>query len=194
MGLLVTFSWIPCRSRTWKHWAKRQETKGVCSQFSISISRTRPSPSPIIIGKSSSYRWLFMYHFQEQYTFTIRKTRGLQNIRTDDYQPVDPSPSSKATIRPGPIEHGTPLLPYVPRYPPPPPASCWIPLIPFHFETPKIIQIWYQDCYTPMWSKSVVMLLLRFTCVPCTHNSLKCKCVTILLECCMLYSVSWSDE
>ncbi|NP_001142708.2 uncharacterized protein LOC103632076 [Zea mays] len=61
---------------------------------------------------------------KERYTFTIRKTRGLENVRTDDYQPVDPSPSSKATIRPGPIEHGAPLLPYVPRYPPPPPASC----------------------------------------------------------------------
>lgn len=61
---------------------------------------------------------------KERYTFTISKTRGLENIRTDDYQPVDPSPSSKATVRPGPIEHGTPLLPYVPQYPPPPPASC----------------------------------------------------------------------
>ncbi|XP_062210287.1 uncharacterized protein LOC133911860 [Phragmites australis] len=58
---------------------------------------------------------------KERYTSTIRKTRGLENIRTDDYQPVDPSPSTKATIRAGPIEHGTPILPYVPRYPPPPP-------------------------------------------------------------------------
>lgn len=56
---------------------------------------------------------------KERYSFTIRKTRELENIRTDDYQPMDPSPSSKATIRPGPIEHGTPILPYVPRYPPP---------------------------------------------------------------------------
>ncbi|CAN6296072.1 unnamed protein product [Urochloa humidicola] len=57
---------------------------------------------------------------KERYTFTTRKTRGLENIRTDDYQPVDPSPSTKANIRPGPIEHGAPILPYVPRYPPPP--------------------------------------------------------------------------
>ncbi|OEL32900.1 hypothetical protein BAE44_0006086 [Dichanthelium oligosanthes] len=57
---------------------------------------------------------------KERYTFTIRKTRELENIRTDDYQPVDPSPSSKATVRPGPIENGTPILPYVPRYPRPP--------------------------------------------------------------------------
>ncbi|CAL4913174.1 unnamed protein product [Urochloa decumbens] len=57
---------------------------------------------------------------KEPYTFIARKIRGLENVRTDDYQPVDPSPSSKSSIRPGPIEHGTPLLPYIPRYPPPP--------------------------------------------------------------------------
>ncbi|WVZ55908.1 hypothetical protein U9M48_006509 [Paspalum notatum var. saurae] len=57
---------------------------------------------------------------KEPYTFTVQKTRGLENNRMDDYQPVDPSPSSKATIRPGPIEHDTPILPYVPQYPPPP--------------------------------------------------------------------------
>uniref|UniRef100_A0A8R7UAY2 Uncharacterized protein n=1 Tax=Triticum urartu TaxID=4572 RepID=A0A8R7UAY2_TRIUA len=51
---------------------------------------------------------------------TNRKTRDLQDVKADDYQPIDPSPSSKASIRPAPIEHGTPLLPYVPRYPPPP--------------------------------------------------------------------------
>ncbi|KAL6645614.1 hypothetical protein ACP70R_017222 [Stipagrostis hirtigluma subsp. patula] len=57
---------------------------------------------------------------KDQYTFPIRKIRGLENIRTDDYQPVDPSPSTKAAIRAGPIEHGTPILPYIPQYPPPP--------------------------------------------------------------------------
>lgn len=83
-----------------------------------------------------------MYHFQERYTFTIRKTRGLENVRTDDYQPVDPSPSSKATIRPGPIEHGAPLLPYVPRYPPPPPpASCWIPFQAFTWIHLVVVKI-----------------------------------------------------
>uniref|UniRef100_A0A0E0CWY1 Uncharacterized protein n=1 Tax=Oryza meridionalis TaxID=40149 RepID=A0A0E0CWY1_9ORYZ len=51
---------------------------------------------------------------------TSRKTRALENVMIDDYRPVDPSPSSKATIGAGPIEHGTPLLPYVPRPKPPP--------------------------------------------------------------------------
>ncbi|KAG8073948.1 hypothetical protein GUJ93_ZPchr0006g45023 [Zizania palustris] len=57
---------------------------------------------------------------EKRLCFTNRKRRALENVRIDDYQPVDPSPSSKASIGAGPIEHGTPLLPYVPRVTPPP--------------------------------------------------------------------------
>ncbi|KAL3514388.1 hypothetical protein ACH5RR_027105 [Cinchona calisaya] len=38
----------------------------------------------------------------------------------EDYRPIDPVPSSKASIRPGPIQHGTPLMPYIPKSSPPP--------------------------------------------------------------------------
>ncbi|EOA21894.1 hypothetical protein CARUB_v10002375mg [Capsella rubella] len=42
----------------------------------------------------------------------------------EDYNfPVDPSPTTKASIKPGPIEHGSPLNPYIPKPPsssPPP--------------------------------------------------------------------------
>ncbi|RDY05876.1 hypothetical protein CR513_10231, partial [Mucuna pruriens] len=39
----------------------------------------------------------------------------------NDYDPIDPVPkSSKASINPGPIEHGTPLNPYIIPKPPPP--------------------------------------------------------------------------
>ncbi|KAL8172030.1 hypothetical protein V2J09_023834 [Rumex salicifolius] len=64
----------------------------------------------------------------------IKQTRGSSNGNTarklvkefgdvglDDYGPVDPSPSSKK-LRPGPIQHGTPLIPYIPRPSPPPPS------------------------------------------------------------------------
>ncbi|KAI3726626.1 hypothetical protein L1987_66424 [Smallanthus sonchifolius] len=45
------------------------------------------------------------------------------NIGVFDYLPTDPVPSSKATsIRPGPIEHGTPLMPYIPKPTPPSPG------------------------------------------------------------------------
>ncbi|KAL8230955.1 hypothetical protein R6Q57_000733 [Mikania cordata] len=45
------------------------------------------------------------------------------NTSVDDYLPDDPVPSSKAaSIRPGPIEHGTPLMPYIPKPAPPSPG------------------------------------------------------------------------
>lgn len=36
----------------------------------------------------------------------------------EDYPPFDPVPSSKA-VKNGPIEHGAPLMPYIPRPTPP---------------------------------------------------------------------------
>ncbi|PWA92675.1 hypothetical protein CTI12_AA052430 [Artemisia annua] len=47
---------------------------------------------------------------------------GNGNIDEDDYLPNDPAPSSKASIRPGPIEHGAPLMPYIPKPAPPSPG------------------------------------------------------------------------
>ncbi|CAN8257394.1 unnamed protein product, partial [Cochlearia groenlandica] len=45
----------------------------------------------------------------------------------EDYNfPVDPTPTTKASIRPGPIEHGNPLNPYIPK--PPSPYSSPPPL------------------------------------------------------------------
>ncbi|KAK4274637.1 hypothetical protein QN277_017831 [Acacia crassicarpa] len=49
------------------------------------------------------------------------KMDGIGDVTLDDYQPVDPVPSSKATVKPGPIEHGAPLIPFIPK-PSPPPA------------------------------------------------------------------------
>ncbi|XP_010688413.2 uncharacterized protein LOC104902355 isoform X1 [Beta vulgaris subsp. vulgaris] len=43
------------------------------------------------------------------------------DVSLEDYRPFDPSPSSKASIRPGPIEHGTPIIPYIPNPKPAPP-------------------------------------------------------------------------
>ncbi|XP_022155067.1 uncharacterized protein LOC111021399 isoform X2 [Momordica charantia] len=41
------------------------------------------------------------------------------DLNLDDYHPIDPVPSSKTSVKPGPIEHGTPLLPHIPNPPPP---------------------------------------------------------------------------
>ncbi|CAL1395893.1 unnamed protein product [Linum trigynum] len=43
------------------------------------------------------------------------------DVGLQDYRPIDPVPSSKAAVKPGPIEHGTPLNPFIPRSPPPAP-------------------------------------------------------------------------
>ncbi|KAJ7958243.1 Sulfhydryl oxidase [Quillaja saponaria] len=50
----------------------------------------------------------------------IDKKRGdIGDVNLDDYQPIDPVPSSKASVKPGPIEHGTPLMPFIPKPSPP---------------------------------------------------------------------------
>ncbi|KAI4316632.1 hypothetical protein L6164_024596 [Bauhinia variegata] len=50
---------------------------------------------------------------------TSNKRGDLGDVSLDDYRPIDPVPSSKA-LKPGPIEHGTPLNPFIPRPSPPP--------------------------------------------------------------------------
>ncbi|PIN12404.1 hypothetical protein CDL12_14980 [Handroanthus impetiginosus] len=42
------------------------------------------------------------------------------HVNLQDYRPINPVPSSKASIRPKPVQHGTPLMPYVPKPSPPP--------------------------------------------------------------------------
>lgn len=48
-----------------------------------------------------------------------KKRHAGGNVNLDDYHPIDPVPSSKTSIKPGPIQHGTPLNPYIPRPSPP---------------------------------------------------------------------------
>ncbi|KAM5565824.1 hypothetical protein ABKV19_019717 [Rosa sericea] len=50
--------------------------------------------------------------------------RHIGNADLDDYRPIDPSPSSKASIKPGPIEHSAPIIPYIPNPKPSPPRSA----------------------------------------------------------------------
>ncbi|KAJ4836576.1 hypothetical protein Tsubulata_039785 [Turnera subulata] len=44
------------------------------------------------------------------------------DMNLEDYRPIDPVPSSKASIKPGPIQHGTPLNPFIPKPAPPSPV------------------------------------------------------------------------
>ncbi|KAL4604209.1 hypothetical protein ACB092_10G176600 [Castanea dentata] len=56
------------------------------------------------------------------YNFGTDKKSQVGNVNLDDYHPIDPVPSSKTSIRPGPIQHGTPIIPYIPRPSPPAPS------------------------------------------------------------------------
>ncbi|TKY57880.1 hypothetical protein E2542_SST14934 [Spatholobus suberectus] len=51
----------------------------------------------------------------------INSKGGIGQVTLNDYNPIDPVPSSsKASLNPGPIEHGTPLNPYIIPKPSPP--------------------------------------------------------------------------
>ncbi|KAG6631344.1 hypothetical protein CIPAW_13G085100, partial [Carya illinoinensis] len=48
-----------------------------------------------------------------------KKHCQIGDVNLDDYHPIDPVSSSKASFKPGPIEHKTPLMPHIPRPSPP---------------------------------------------------------------------------
>ncbi|XP_057973417.1 uncharacterized protein LOC131161587 [Malania oleifera] len=54
----------------------------------------------------------------KEHTPTVKKSNA-GTVNLEDYLPIDPVPSSKASLRPGPIQHGTPLKPYIPQHSPP---------------------------------------------------------------------------
>ncbi|KAJ7961717.1 putative Glycosyl hydrolase family 35 protein [Quillaja saponaria] len=41
------------------------------------------------------------------------------NLNLDDYRPLNPVPNIRPSVRPKPIQHGTPLMPIIPKPPPP---------------------------------------------------------------------------
>ncbi|KAK6938593.1 hypothetical protein RJ641_032101 [Dillenia turbinata] len=57
---------------------------------------------------------------KEDYNLSADKKGNAGHVNLEDYHPIDPAPSSKAAINPGPIQHGTPLMPYIPKPSPPP--------------------------------------------------------------------------
>ncbi|XP_021903357.1 uncharacterized protein LOC110818707 [Carica papaya] len=51
---------------------------------------------------------------------TYKKNNPADKLDLEDYHPIDPTPTTKTSVRPGPIEHGSPLIPYIPKPSPPP--------------------------------------------------------------------------
>ncbi|KAK9102704.1 hypothetical protein Sjap_019958 [Stephania japonica] len=59
---------------------------------------------------------------QEERSYIVaneKQTKGIVGMILEDYHPIDPAPRSGASIRTGPIEHGSPVNPYIPKPPPP---------------------------------------------------------------------------
>ena len=68
---------------------------------------------------------LFFLHKLQETSYKPNKKENRQEatINLEDYHPIDPVPSSKASVKPGPIEHGTPIIPYIPKPSPPEPPK-----------------------------------------------------------------------
>ncbi|XP_021743018.1 uncharacterized protein LOC110709112 isoform X2 [Chenopodium quinoa] len=61
----------------------------------------------------------------KEISYSFKFAQGISDgdVSLEDYRPVDPSPSrSKASVKHGPIQHGAPSHPYIPKPKPPPPA------------------------------------------------------------------------
>ncbi|CAK8544706.1 unnamed protein product [Lathyrus sativus] len=89
--------------------------------FSFSGTITNPSWFPDLVGTKCA----------DETTpgAVIRKLK--ENVKSctgyrvslEDYNPVDPiSGGDQKDVKPEPIEHGTPLMPFIPKSPPPKPA------------------------------------------------------------------------
>ncbi|KAK6802815.1 hypothetical protein RDI58_000598 [Solanum bulbocastanum] len=52
--------------------------------------------------------------------YGARRFDDAGKMNLEDYRPIDPVPSSKASVRPG---LRTPLMPYIPKQPSPPPPT-----------------------------------------------------------------------
>ncbi|XP_057469628.1 uncharacterized protein LOC130758690 [Actinidia eriantha] len=82
-------------------------------------------------GRTSSVTGMTLTHYGDGMSVVARNRKLKENgfsssiksdvgsVNLEDYHPIDPVPSSKASIRPGPIQHGTPLMPYIPKPSPP---------------------------------------------------------------------------
>ncbi|XP_043713775.1 uncharacterized protein LOC122662257 [Telopea speciosissima] len=57
-------------------------------------------------------------------THTEKMKIDVGNVNLEDYHLIDPAPSAKA-IKSGPIQHGTPLMPYIPNPGPPSPPQLY---------------------------------------------------------------------
>ncbi|XP_021732942.1 uncharacterized protein LOC110699722 isoform X2 [Chenopodium quinoa] len=81
------------------------------------------SSSGVMLGDTNTVTTTIRSRYLKENRFGFIFAQGNSNgdVNLEDYGPVDPSPS-QASIDHGPIEHGSPSHPYIPKPKPPPPA------------------------------------------------------------------------
>ncbi|KAK1366907.1 Unconventional myosin-VIIb like [Heracleum sosnowskyi] len=83
-----------------------------CAPKSTGVASTEDEKDTVVAVTSRKLKYL-------DYS-QVSGNSNAGSISPQDYGPVDPVPSSKASIQAGPIQHGTPLMPYIPPSPPAP--------------------------------------------------------------------------
>ncbi|KAL3617901.1 hypothetical protein CASFOL_038222 [Castilleja foliolosa] len=87
-----------------------------CMYFGYSSKGLNPGVGSI---ENNDVTWIFKSRKLKEFVGPNED----EHVHLEDYRRIDPAPSSKAWIRPGPIQHGTPLQPFIPKTSPPPPGS-----------------------------------------------------------------------
>lgn len=132
MNILVSFSGLGFRKKGHfediLRFSDIMKVSGLCTLFLMVVaaftffsfkSTTAPPWFPDFVGTrcgDKSTPIAVSRKLKENFHSIKRKL----DVGLDDYGPIDPSPDSGAkNVNPGPIEHGTPLNPYIPKPPPP---------------------------------------------------------------------------
>ncbi|KAK1560700.1 hypothetical protein Q3G72_029852 [Acer saccharum] len=98
---------------------KKKEEEERESKKSTQLPPPPPSEKPEP-GDWERMRTILAANYQLLLLYEGRNTPRKNNkgsVNLDDYRPNDPVPGSSA-VTSGPIEHGTPLMPYIPKRPP----------------------------------------------------------------------------
>jgi hypothetical protein len=76
-----------------------------------------------VCNRVVSYKCLIPLNFQEN-VHRIKSNEKVDindEITLDDYNLIDPSPGATKNLHPGEFQHETPLIPFIPKSPPPSP-------------------------------------------------------------------------
>ncbi|KAF5177704.1 hypothetical protein FRX31_032706 [Thalictrum thalictroides] len=97
---------------------------GVVSLLLAFTTATSSLPADVVLGSNGNCEMIIIHSRklkEKGYNPSIgTNEKKTEKVNLEDYHPIDPVPSSKAAITNGPIEHGSPLMPYIPK---PTPAS-----------------------------------------------------------------------